>query len=330
MARAGDSALHGRAPWYLEWLEHPDLTDPYWGPYNHTDALQRVQTPVLLVGGWQDVFLGQTVRGYQALQERGVEVAMTIGPWAHVDHALKGAPIIDNEALDWLDMHLGKRASGRRPHPVRTFVTGSNTWRASDTWPPKHSEMTWYPDANGLLAATAPEVGQSTFRFDPSDPTPAAGGRRLASDAGVVDNKELEARPDVLVFTTPALTSDLEFEGFPVVEAAVSVDNPHADLFVRICDVDQKGRSRNITDTLVRLDPTVPVGDTQHVTATLLPSAHRLKAGHRLRLQLSGGAHPQYTRNLGTDQPLATATDLKPSTHTIHHHDTRLILPTTT
>jgi uncharacterized protein len=101
----------------------------------------------------------------------------------------------------------------------------------------------------------------------------------------------------VLTFTTPALTSDVEFEGFPVIEVAVSVDNPHADLFVRICDVDLKGRSHNITDTLVRLDPTVPVDDTHHITASVLPSAHRLKAGHRLRL-LSGGAHPQYARNL--------------------------------
>jgi uncharacterized protein len=128
----------------------------------------------------------------------------------------------------------------------------------------------------------------------------------------------------VLTFTTPALTSDVEFEGFPVIEVAVSVDNPHADPFVRICDVDLKGRSHNITDTLVRLDLTVPVGDTHHITASVLPSAHRLKAGHRLRLALRR-CSPQYARNLGTDEPVATA--LK---HTIHHSDTRLTLPTTT
>jgi hypothetical protein len=107
------------------------------------------------------------------------------------------------------------------------------------------------------------------------------------------------------------------------------VDNPHADLFVRICDVDPKGRSRNITDTLVRLDPAVTPGEVQHITARLSPCAHRLLAGHRLRLQLSGGAHPQYARNLGTGEPLATGSGLKPSVHTIEHATTQLTLPVT-
>lgn len=172
--------------------------------------------------------------------------------------------------------------------------------------------------------------GRSTFRFDPGDPTPSVGGRRLAAGAGVRDNGDLEARPDVLTFTTPALTADLEFEGFPVVDVSVSVDNPSADLVVRICDVDRKGRSHNITDTLHRLDPSVAAGEIQHVTARLSPCAHRLRKGHRLRLQLAGGAHPQYARNLGTGEPPATGNGLKAAVHTIHHDDTRLTLPVTT
>jgi putative CocE/NonD family hydrolase len=155
------------------------------------------------------------------------------------------------------------------------------------------------------------------------------GGRRLAADAGVRNNAELEARPDVLTFTTAELTADLEFEGFPVVDVSLSVDNPYADLFIRICDVDRKGRSHNITDTLARLDTAVPAGEAQQITARLSPCAHRLLTGHRLRLQLSGGAHPQYARNLGTGEPLATGASLKPACHTIHHADTRLTLPIT-
>ena len=134
----------------------------------------------------------------------------------------------------------------------------------------------------------------------------------------------------MLTFTTAELTADLEFEGFPLVDVSVSVDNPYADLFVRICDVDQKGHSRNITDTLVRLDTTVPVGEIQHISARLLPCAHRVLKGHRLRLQLSGGAHPQYARNLGTGEPPAIGTGLKAAAHTIHHDGTRLTLPVTT
>jgi predicted acyl esterase len=107
------------------------------------------------------------------------------------------------------------------------------------------------------------------------------------------------------------------------------VHNPYADIFIRICDVDEKGGSRNITDALVRLDPTVAADEVQHITARLSPCAHRLMAGHRLRLQLSGGAHPQYARNLGTGEPLATGTRLKVAVHTINHDGTLLTLPVT-
>lgn len=328
MARAAESILHGRAPWYREWLEHEDLADPYWRRYNFTDAVQRVQTPTLLVGGWQDIFVGQTIEEYQALRARGIDVALTIGPWTHVGHVFPGSSVIDNEALTWLDMHLGKRGPGRRTQPVRTFVTGSDTWHASSTWPPSSTETTWYPNDDSLLGTTASAAGQSTFRFDPSDPTPAVGGRRLTG-AGVRNNRDLETRSDVLTFTTPELAADLDFEGFPVVDVSVSVDNPYADLFIRICDVDTRGRSHNITDTLVRLDSTVAAGEVQHITARLSPCAHRLMKGHRLRLQLSGGAHPQYARNLGTGEPLSTGTDLKAAVHTIKHDTTRLTLPVT-
>jgi putative CocE/NonD family hydrolase len=329
MAEAAESLLDGRAPWYREWLEHPDLSDHYWERYNFTDALHQVRTPTLLVGGWQDIFVGQTVEQYQALRSRGIDVALTLGPWTHRGHVLKGSSVIDNEALTWLDMHLGNRGPSRRTHPVRTFVTGSNTWHSSPAWPPNSTQTSWYPTDDGLLAPTAPAGGQSTFRYDPHDPTPSVGGRRLAADAGIRNNANLEARPDVLTFTTPQLAADLEFEGCPVIDVSLSVDNPHADVFIRICDVDRKGRSHNITDTLVRLDPAVPAGEVQHLTTRLSPYAHRLLKGHRLRLQLSGGAHPQYVRNLGTGEPPATGTGLKPAVHTIHHDNTRLTLPVT-
>ncbi|MCW2880821.1 MAG: hydrolase [Sphaerisporangium sp.] len=329
MAHAAESILGGRAPWYREWLERPDLTDPYWRRYNFTDAGQRVQTPTLLVGGWQDIFVGQTIEQYEALRSRGIDVALTLGPWTHVGHLLKGSAVIDNEALNWLDMHLGNQGPGRRTQPVHTFITGSGAWHASPVWPPSRTETTWYPNDDGLLGTTVSPGGRSKFRFDPSDPTPSVGGRRLSAGAGVRNNGDLEARRDVLTFTTPALTAELEFEGFPVVDVSLSVDNSYADIFIRICDVDKKGRSHNITDTLVRLDTTAAADEVQHITARLSPCAHRLMKGHRLRLQLSGGAHPQYARNLGTGEPLSTGTGLKASVHTINHDNTRLTLPVT-
>ena len=105
------------------------------------------------------------------------------------------------------------------------------------------------------------------------------------------------------------------------------MDNPHADVFVRLCDVDPKGASRNFADALLRLDPRVPANEVQQVTLDLDPCAHRLISGHRLRLQVSGGAHPRYARNLGTDEPLASARERVPSVHVVHHAGSRIILP---
>ena len=286
-------------------------------------------TPTLLIGGWQDIFVGQTVEQYQALRSRGVEVALTLGPWTHRGHVVTGSSVIDNEALSWFDTHLGSGRAGGRTQPVHTSVTGRNTWHSLPAWPPNSTETTWYPSDDGLLATTAPAGGQSTLRYDPHDPTPSVGGRRLAADAGVRNNAKLEARRDVLSFSTSELTTDLEFEGFPVVDVALSVDNPYVDIFVRICDVDPKGRSHNISDAFASLDPVPDAGEVQHLTLRLSPCAHRLLAGHRLRMQVSGGAHPQYARNLGSGEPPATGTSLKPARHTIHHADTRLTLPIT-
>jgi len=134
----------------------------------------------------------------------------------------------------------------------------------------------------------------------------------------------------VVTFTGPPLAADVEVLGNPVVELVHSTDNPHADVFVRLCDVDGRGTSRNFSDGFVRLDPGLPPGTPVTVRVLLDPCAHRLRAGHRLRLQVSGGAHPRFARNSGTPAPLATAVELVPSNHAVHHGAggvSRVLLP---
>jgi putative CocE/NonD family hydrolase len=133
MADAAESVLHGRAPWYQDWLSHPDLSDPYWRRYDFTDALQRVQTPTLLVGGWQDIFLEQTAMQYQTLRSRGVEVALTLGPWTHVAHVLKGSAVIDIRTPTVCSGRPSRRAGGRRSASTRR--TRHRRWVAADSPP---------------------------------------------------------------------------------------------------------------------------------------------------------------------------------------------------
>ena len=325
---AAEPMLNGRAPWYREWLAHEETDDAYWDSYRHPGALLTSEVPVLLVGGWYDAFLEQTIEQYRAFSERRVDVRLTIGAWTHFDTVGKATGVISRESLEWLDEHLAGQEKASRPKPVRLFLTGADEWREYEAWPPDPAlTKEYFLQEGGSLGGT-PLDGISTFTYDPSNPTPAVAGRLLhPRHAGAKDNKTLEGRSDVLAFTSQSVNRDTDIIGCPVMELELSVDNPHADVFVRLCDVDQRGTSRNFSDGFLRLDPAVPANQMQRVTLTLDPCAHRVVRGHRIRVLVSGGAHPRFARNLGTGEPLATAQSLAASVHVIQHARSRISLP---
>jgi uncharacterized protein len=330
MAEAADQVLGHRAPWFRAWLSHPDREDPFWDRLKADDALRRVEVPVRLVAGWQDLFLSQTVHQYEILHRRGLDVGLTIGPWTHLQVGTRGASRVVRGNLHWLDEHLAGESAAQRT-PVEVYVTGANRWQQLHEWPPPTTAAVRYLQPGGRLSADEPAgAGPSTpFYYDPADPTPSLGGRLLTADAGVRDNRELEARPDVLTFTTPPLAEPMEIIGTPVVELVHSRDNRYADVFVRLCDVDPRGRSHNFSDTYLRLDPASPLQQ-QRLELRLDPCAHRVEPGHRLRLQVSGGAHPRFARNEGIGVPAGARADLRPCVHTVHHAPgaaSRVVLP---
>jgi putative CocE/NonD family hydrolase len=341
LTQAASTILGGRAPWYADWVTRPEATDPFWAPMQHAAALERVEIPVLLIGGWQDLFLEQTVHQYERLRARGVDVAMTVGDWSHLAVGAGGMRATSQETLGWLDEHLAHRSTGRgRTSPVRIFVSGSGSggagWRDLPDWPPKTSEHTLFLRADRSLSEDAPTTTRpaSTFTFDPAHPTPTVGGPLLAFRCSVDDSK-LAERSDVLTFTGPVLAGDLDVIGAPVIRLTHASDNPHADLFVRISEVDRKGRSHNITEGYVRLEPDRPAGADidaadAEVTLTLRPTAHRFQAGTRLRVYVAGGCHPQFSRNLGTGENPGTGVTMRPARHTVGHHPdacSSLLLP---
>ncbi|MFC4944416.1 CocE/NonD family hydrolase [Pseudonocardia sp. GCM10023141] len=320
LGAASDGFLTGQAPWYAKWVGHPDPKDAYWGPRQAIGALSTVDLPVLLISGWQDLFLRQSIEQYTALHERGVDVALTVGPWTHLGLALRGSGISGRETLQWLDEHLAGATGRTRSAPVRINVTGADEWRELPAWPPAATTQERWLRPHGALGRARSEGDGplATFRYDPADPTPSVGGRVLTAGAGVHDNRELEARADVVTFTTEPLSADLDVIGSPVLELTHSSDNPHVDVFVRLCDVDPKGRSHNVSDTLLRLDASHPAGTPRTLRLELDPCAHRLRVGHRLRLLVAGGAHPRWARNPGTGEPPLVAATLKPAVHTVH------------
>ena len=332
LAEAQNTLFAGSGMPYADWLLASDPADPLWHRMRLGQALERVTVPVLLQAGWQDRFPEQMIEQYDRLRRRGVEVALTIGPWTHLETATRGFSTVMAEALEWLAVHLTGTGGTHRPTPVRVFVSGAREWRDLDAWPPPAEERVFHLHPGGVLRDTAPPSGAdpTAFVYDPGDPTPAVGGRVInPAIGGRRDNRRLEERPDVVTFTSAPLAEDLDVLGTPVVEISHGTDNPHADLFVRVCEVEEDGRSVNLSDGFVRLGAANAVG----VVAVRLDAlAHRFAAGNRIRLQVSGGAHPRYARNLGTDDPPATSTRLAPSRRTIHHGDggySRLHLPCT-
>jgi uncharacterized protein len=330
LVRAQETVLAGSRMPYREWLTSPDAEDPVWRPMRLGQALDRVNVPVLLQEGWQDRFPAQMIEQYERLRRRGVDVGLTIGPWTHVQVATKGAGIVMEETLDWLAEHLAGTGRRQRPSPIHIFVTGAKQWRYLPEWPPATNEYVLYLQPHGELDTTqpTPTAGPSTFTYDPADPTPAVGGQVINPElGGYRDNRELEKRDDVLTFTGPPLNEPLEVIGNPVVELVHGTDNPHADLFVRLCEVRKNGRSINVSDAFHRLEPEKSSGIIQ---LRLDAMAHRFTPGTRIRLQVSGGAHPRYARNLGTDEDPATSRNLAPSRRTISHGDggfSRIFLP---
>jgi uncharacterized protein len=329
LGAAGRALLGEGATWWENWLKPPETEDPFWGALRVPDALDRVDVPVLLLSGWQDLFLPQTLQQYRQLRDRGVEVALTMGPWTHTQLLVAGLATIARETHDWLDTHLGDRPAEPRSGRVRFFVRGEG-WRELPDWPPATTERVLYLQPGGGLAETLPTAGSAaSFRYDPNEPTPTIGGRLLSPDGGYRDDTALAARRDVLSFTSDALTADLPVYGNPLAELAHSSDNPHVDVFVRISEVDAKGRSRNVTDAYRRLDGTSlassPAGDT--VSLQLDAIAHRFRAGSRIRVLVAGGSHPRFARNLGTGEATSTGSQLKPATHEVHFGTSRVVLP---
>ncbi|WP_231988759.1 CocE/NonD family hydrolase [Mycobacterium sp. 1274761.0] len=328
VGHAGRKLFGKGAPWFESWLEHDQRDDPFWKPTQLQGALERSEVPVLLLTGWQDLFIEQTLEQYAQLRMRDVPVALTVGSWTHSDLLRRGAPTVVRESLAWFDTHLGDGHGARRRSPVRIHVNHDG-WLDLDDWPPAMPEQVRYLQPGGRLGTSVPpDTAQPvTFTYDPADPTPTVGGGLLSPNRGYRRDDQLAERSDVLAFTGDALPQDVYVVGAPVIELTHSCDNPHHDLFIRLSEVDEKGRSRNVTDGYRR-----GTGDSETVTMKLDAVAHRFGAGSRIRVLVAGGSHPRFARNLGTGEPLATGTRLQPARHTVRLGDgaSRLLLPAAT
>lgn len=328
--------------WFREAQFQTEREDAWWVARDFSDGVTRVKADVQMVTGWYDAFTPWQMEDYAVLQEAGRHPQLVIGPWSHVQEGLIAAGV--REGLAWLRGHLHDDWSGANRAPVRIYVTGERAgggWRELERWPPEESaaRRLWLENDSRLMwdSPGSEQGGSTRYRYDPADPTPSVGGPIMITAKTVRDNRKLEGRPDVITFTTGPIDGPLEAIGPAHVELYARASEPYFDLFARVCDVDPDGASWNVCDALASVAPgrfeRSEEDGVWRVEFELWPLAHRFAAGHRIRLQVSSGAHPRYVRNPGTgEHPLEAEELLAVDVEILHgpEHPSSVELPVVT
>ena len=327
LQQADVAAIGRRVDYFQHALAH-ERSDRFWAPADHSGQVGDVSVPASLVAGWYDLFLPGQLRDYSALQQAGRSARLTVGPWTHVSSGVTTTAA--QEALGFgLSLARGQEPPERAP--VRLFVTGQGAWRDVESWPPPgYPQQRFHLHPAGALATAPPPASDPDgYRYDPADPTPAVGGVRIAITGrrGRVDNRSHERRADVLTYTTCVLEEAAEVIGEVSAEVWFRSSLPHADVFVRLCDVDERGRSWNVCDGLTSV---TGAEQASRVRVDLWPTAYLFERAHRIRVQVSSGAFPRYDRNLGTGEPRGTAVTMRAGDQQVLHdpeHPSAIILP---
>ena len=213
---------------------------------------------------------------------------------------------------------------------------GSKQWRHYPEWPPtEYRPEHWYLQEGGGLTTDLPSESEpDRYLYDPGNPTPNVGGAIMGRGGGAKDNRALERRSDVLVFTSEPMSKDLEVIGPVRAELYIRSSLKQTDFFVRLCDLYPSGKSINICDGIRRLRPGRPEPDPDgrlFVNIEMWSTAYSFRQGHRIRAHVSSGAHPRYARNTGSGEPIGEATRLCTAEQAVFHdpaHPSAVILPT--
>lgn len=360
--------LKDGAPYLANYLRNWKY-GPYWEKTDLRTRLNQIDVPMLHIGSWYDVFQYDTLMMYTGLRAHGRSESsrrgqkLVMGPWAHLlPYSIptsKGTGEIDfgPEAkvelhaiqLRWFDHFLKGRTNGvLEEPPIRLFVMGDNRWRDENEWPLARTRFTKVflrsgghansVRGDGALSFEAAAGDADHYVYDPDNPVPTRGGSTLGIRSGVYDQREVENRDDVLVYTGDVIEHDLEVTGPVTMRLYAASSAPDTDFTAKLVDVRPDGYAQNIAEGVIRArfrnslsEPAlIKPDEVYEYEIDLWATSHVFKAGHRLRLEVSSSDFPHFDRNPNTGHDFGIDAEIAVARQTVLHdqrYPSHVVLP---
>ena len=348
-------------PWWRDFVNHP-VYDSYWQVLDSEARLPEFDVPSYNQGGWYDVFLAGTLVSYTGMVEKArseharSNQKLLIGPWPHagttrafnyagIDFGPQGDVDYDSLNVKWFDAVLQGEDNGFLDEPpVTLFIMGENKWHHENEWPLARTQYTNYyfhsggnansSSGDGTLSTQEPGRSEPVdeYVYDPRNPVPTSGGNLMfgPTPPGPFDHAEIETRDDVLVFSTPPLTQDVEVTGPLTVTLYAATSARDTDFTAKLVDVHPDGKVINLADGILRGryhdSPTftefelLTPGTVYQFDINLWATGNLFLEGHQIRVEISSSNFPKYDRNLNTGNTPQTDTEIRTANQTIYHN----------
>ena len=357
-----------RVGFFRDWLKHQSY-DSYWKAISDEERLGKVRVPTYSLGGWFDLLVGGTINGFKGVRANGATAAaregakLIIGPWGHgptrkygdIDFGPTAMRDLFDLELRWNDRHLKGMQNGiDREAPVELFVMGVNKWAHFADWPVPGTRftplyLTSGGQANssrgdGRLEFAVPAAGKDGYEYDPRNPVPSVGGNDCCGapfPAGPRDQRPVEARQDVLVYSTGILKEAVTIAGPVEMRLFAATDGRDTDFVAKLVDVFPDGSAINLAEGILRarfhkgldrmelLEP----GKMYEFVIDMRGTANVFQPGHRIRVDVTSSNFPQYDRNPNTGEDLGVSARVRTAKQTVFHGGagrSHIVLPVVT
>ncbi|KYK34540.1 MAG: hypothetical protein AYK22_05275 [Thermoplasmatales archaeon SG8-52-3] len=321
-------------------LSNENFSTGFWSRYILEDKWSNVEVPAVHIGGWYDSFSQGTIDAFIGYQHNGGNGALgksklIMGPWAHTQFGYNESDTGDltfpdnqydifsrNMFLDMINQYTNSKSSDFEKWPtvsyyvmsdVDDFDAPGNEWRYADDWPILAEETSYYFHDGGVLNNDIPNSNSPiSYIYDPTDPVPTLGGNNLVLFQGPKDQRPVENRDDVLIFTSDTLTKPIESTGHITARLFVSSDCPDTDFTVKLSDVYPDGRSMLVTDGILRMRNRngndhwefMNSGEIYEVEVDLWSTSYIWNEDHKIRVAVSSSNYPRFLANPNTGQSI--------------------------